>query len=57
MKQPKKLTRNQKEIVFNNHLDPKEYALVEEREFYIRIMHRESGRCKTITKFTKKINR
>lgn len=57
MKQPKRLTRNQKEIVINNHLNPREYALVEDREFFLRVIHKQTGICKTITKFTKKITR
>ena len=43
MKQPKKLTRNQKACLSAHSLDWRDWMLVEETEFYYRIIHKESG--------------
>ena len=51
MKQPKKLTREQKEIVSSHGLPAKDYMLVEEMEFYYKLIHKETGKMKTIDKF------
>lgn len=51
MKQPKKLTRDQKVCVSAHHLSPKEWSLVRETEFYLYIVNKESGRVKAIDKF------
>lgn len=44
MKQPKKLTREQKEIVAGHYLNPKDWAFVEETDFSI-IVYRRLRRC------------
>lgn len=51
MKQPKKLTREQKEVVTSHSLSAKDYMLVEETEFYYKLIHKETGKMKTIDKF------
>lgn len=51
MKQPKALTREQKEIVSSHNLPAKDYMLVEETEFYYKLIHKETGKMKTIDKF------
>lgn len=53
MKQPKKLTRNQKEIVSGHMLNPEEWMFVEELEYYIRIVNKRTGATKLIDKFRK----
>ena len=51
MKQPKKLTRAQKECLMAHGLNPKDWALVEETEFCFHIIHKEKGTTKLIDKF------
>lgn len=51
MKQPKKLTREQKMCVSAHHLRPDKWMLVEETEFYLKIVHKETGTRRTIDKF------
>ena len=51
MKQPKKLTRNQKACLSAYSLDWRDWMLVEETEFYYRIIHKESGIIKSVDKF------
>ena len=41
LKQPKKLTRNQKEIVQNHYMNPNNWMLVRESEFYLTIKYIE----------------
>lgn len=53
MKQPKKLTRSQKERLSAHHLNADEWMLVEESEFYLKIISKESGKTKRIDKFLK----
>ena len=53
LKQPKKLTRNQKEIVQNHYMNPNEWRLVRESEFYLTIIHKERRTVKSIDKFAK----
>lgn len=57
MKQPKKLTRQQKEIVAAHYLRPKNWMLVEEMEFYLRIIHKDSKKIKMVDKFRKPLKR
>lgn len=54
MKQPKRLTRNQKEILSANHLKADNWALVEETEFYLKIINKESGKIRMADKFGRK---
>ena len=54
MKQPKKLTRTQKEVVANHGLKPDEWSLVEETEFYYKLVNKETGIVKSVDKFRRK---
>lgn len=54
MKQPKKLTRTQKEIVSGHGLKTDEWALVEETEFYYKLINKTSGVRKSVDKFRRK---
>lgn len=51
MKQPKKLTREQKRCVSAHDLNCKNWMLVEETEFYYRIINKTTGKIKSIDKF------
>lgn len=53
MKQPKKLTRNQKQCVAAHMLNPDNWMLVEETEFYFHIINKETKRTRMIDKFRK----
>ena len=57
MKQPKKLSREQKEIVSNNNLNADQWMLVEELEFYLKIMNKGTSKIKMITRFPKKLKK
>lgn len=51
MKQPKKLTRDQKCCLSAHYLNWKEWMLVEETEFYYRIINKKTGAVKSVDKF------
>lgn len=51
MKQPKKLTRMQKEAVSAAYLDAAEWALIEETEFYLKIINKSTHQRKIVDKF------
>lgn len=51
MKQPKKLTREQKECLSARYLNCKDWMLVEETEFYYRIINKNTGAIKSVDKF------
>ena len=51
MKQPKKLTRNQKECLSAHHLNAENWMLVEETEFYLKIINKQTGVKKMVDKF------
>lgn len=53
MKQPKKLTRSQKECLMAHKLNPKEWMLVAETDFYYHIIHKEKKTTKMVDKFRK----
>lgn len=53
MKQPKKLTREQKQIVFAHRLNPNNWMLAEETDFYYKLVNKETGRKKSVDKFFK----
>ena len=53
MKQPKRLTYEQKLIVSGHNLNPNQWMFVEELVFYIKIIHKETGVTKLIDKFRK----
>lgn len=54
MKQPKKLTREQKCCVAAHYLNPKDWMFVEETEFYYKIINKKTGAIKSIDKFRKR---
>lgn len=54
MKQPKKLTREQKCCVSAHCLNPKDWMFVEETEFYYKIINKNTGATKSIDKFRKR---
>lgn len=54
MKNPKKLTRTQKEIVSSHGLNAKNWALVEETEFYLKIVNKDSGNTRMVDKFKRR---
>ena len=51
MKQAKKLTRQQKECLLAHGLVANNWMLVEETEFYYKIIHKESRKTKMVDKF------
>lgn len=51
MKQAKKLTRSQKEIVSNNNLNPNSWMFVSASDFYLKIIHKKSGNIRNIEKY------
>lgn len=51
MKQPKKLTRSQKEAVSAAHLNASEWMLVEEKEFYLKLINKVTNKRKIVDKF------
>ena len=53
MKQPKKIPRKFKECLSAYHLNPKNWMLVEETEFYIKVIHKDTGKVRTLDKFRK----
>ena len=53
MKQPKKLTRDQKIVVSAHYLNPEEWMLQKESEFYLTLVHKKTGKTKRIDKFYK----
>lgn len=55
MKQPKKLTREQKECLSAHYLNCKDWMLVEETEFYYRIINKNTVAVGT-QNFTEKIS-
>lgn len=54
MKQPKKLTREQKEICSAHGLNPENYMLVEEMMFYIKVIEKNASKILYLDKFIKK---
>jgi hypothetical protein len=54
MKQPKKPTRNQKEIISNNFLNWKEWNVVDESDFRLIVIHKATGKTKRLDKFAKR---
>lgn len=51
MKQPKKLTREQKIAVSAANLNPDNWSLVEETGFYLKIINKTSGKIKRIDRY------
>lgn len=57
MKQPKKLTREQKQLVTANNLNPKDWMFVDDLGSYIKVINKETNHIKMITKFPRKEKR
>lgn len=57
MKQPKKLTRQQKECLSAHHLNADNWALVEETDFYLKIINKQTGARKSVGKFRREVKR
>lgn len=53
MKQPKRLTREQKMCLSAHYLNPDNWMLIEETEFYYKIIHKVTGHRRTVDKFRK----
>lgn len=51
MKQPKRLTREQKESVAAARFNPSNWMLAGETEFYLKIVHKETGIVRSVDKF------
>lgn len=51
MKQPKKLTREQKVAVSAANLNPENWMLAEEGEFYLKIINKASGKVRRIDRY------
>lgn len=51
MKRPKKLTRQQKECLSAHHLNAENWALVQETDFYLKIINKRTGNIKNVDKF------
>ena len=51
MKQAKKLTRAQKECLSAHYLKVDEWSLMEESEFYLKIINKTTGARKIVDKF------
>ena len=51
MKRSKRLTRNQKECLSAHHLNAEKWRLVEEMEFYLKVVNVETGQTKILDKF------
>lgn len=54
MKQAKKPTRYQKEIIRSNDLNEKNYSIVKESEFYLTIINKITGKVMRIDNFIKR---
>lgn len=54
MKRPKRLTRLQKEACSAHYLNADHWLLVEETEFYLKLINKTTGSRRTIDKFTKR---
>lgn len=51
MKQPKRLTREQKEAVTASYLNADDWMLVEETEFYLKLINKFTEKRRTVDKF------
>lgn len=57
MKQPKRLTRNQKECVSSHRLKVSDWMLVRETEFYLYLINKEGTKTKRVDKFIREVKR
>lgn len=51
MKQPKRVTRKQKEAVSASGYLPDNWMLIEQTEFYLKIIHKITNTCRTIDRY------
>ena len=51
MKQPKKLTREQKIAADAAGLNAENWMLIEQTEFYLKIIHKSSGKMRRIDRY------
>lgn len=51
MKRPKKLTREQKVAVSAHGLNPNNRMLIEQTEFYLKIIHMASGKIRRVDRY------
>ena len=51
MKQPKRLTREQKLAVSVSGLNAENWMLVEQTEFYLKIIHKTSGKTRRVDRY------
>ena len=51
MKQPKRLTRSQKECLSAHYLNADNWMLVEETGFYLKIINKHAGKVRSVDKF------
>lgn len=54
MKQPKKLTRANKEILASHNHNPNDWMLHKETEFYLYLVHKTDGRRLTVDRFKRR---
>lgn len=54
MKRGRRLTRNEKEIVASQGLNPKDWMLAEEYNFYLKIIHKDTKKTRIIDKFIRR---
>lgn len=57
MKNPKKLTRQQKECLSAHYLNADNWVLVEETDFYLKIINKQTGKRKSVDKFRREVKR
>lgn len=53
MKQPKKLTYEQKKCVSAHRMNPKKWSLVKETDFYLFLINKETKDRKIVDKFVR----
>lgn len=51
MKQPKRLTRSQKECLSAHYLNAENWMLVEETDFYLKIINKQTRKIRSVDKF------
>lgn len=57
MKQAKRPTRQQKECLSAHHLNADNWMLVEETDFYLKIINKQTGTRKSVDKFLRERRR
>ena len=53
LKQPKKPTRNEKEAILASGLNPDKWSVVKLTDFYMTIVHKETGEQKRIDRYAR----